>query len=95
MGAAASLCCDALGATPTGGPRVESSYVLEGKRYVVLRVLGEGGYSFVYLVREELSGEQFALKQVAVQTRTARAAAEEEAAWCGQPAYPAAASGLH
>jgi len=37
MGGAASLCCDALGlASSAGGGRVESSYTLEGKRYVRL-----------------------------------------------------------
>lgn len=39
---------------------------VEGRRFSVARQLGEGGFSFVYLVREipDTRGEEFALKRV-------------------------------
>jgi hypothetical protein len=39
---------------------------VEGRRFAVSRQLGEGGFSFVYLVREipDTRGEEFALKRV-------------------------------
>ncbi|KAG8906340.1 hypothetical protein FRB99_007120, partial [Tulasnella sp. 403] len=37
---------------------------VNGRSYKVLRILGEGGFSFVYLVQDEHSGREFALKKI-------------------------------
>eukprot|EP00216_Chloropicon_sp_CCMP2111_P003460 CAMPEP_0198238934 /NCGR_PEP_ID=MMETSP1446-20131203/4471_1 /TAXON_ID=1461542 ORGANISM="Unidentified sp, Strain CCMP2111" /NCGR_SAMPLE_ID=MMETSP1446 /ASSEMBLY_ACC=CAM_ASM_001112 /LENGTH=344 /DNA_ID=CAMNT_0043921439 /DNA_START=175 /DNA_END=1209 /DNA_ORIENTATION=- len=47
-----------------GGGEVD----LNGRVLKVLRVLGEGGYSFVYLVRDAQSGEELALKKMLCQS---------------------------
>ena len=57
---------DALGTVSwclgcAGGPTVVK---LNGRTYEVLKLLGEGGFSLVYLVRDADSGAQFALKKV-------------------------------
>ncbi|KAL5526455.1 ENV7 [Sanghuangporus sanghuang] len=37
---------------------------INGRTFKIVKVLGEGGFSFVYLVQDELSGRQFALKKI-------------------------------
>ncbi|KDQ19325.1 hypothetical protein BOTBODRAFT_184376 [Botryobasidium botryosum FD-172 SS1] len=37
---------------------------VNGRSYKILRILGEGGFSFVYLAQDETSGRQFALKKI-------------------------------
>lgn len=37
---------------------------VNGRSFVVKRVLGEGGFSFVYLVEDATSGRLFALKKI-------------------------------
>ncbi|CAA7266832.1 unnamed protein product [Cyclocybe aegerita] len=37
---------------------------INGRTFQVLKVLGEGGFSFVYLAQDEHSGRQFALKKI-------------------------------
>ncbi|KZT02588.1 Pkinase-domain-containing protein [Laetiporus sulphureus 93-53] len=37
---------------------------INGRTFKIIRVLGEGGFSFVYLVEDEHSGRQFALKKI-------------------------------
>ncbi|KAH8100052.1 Pkinase-domain-containing protein [Cristinia sonorae] len=37
---------------------------INGRTFKVVKVLGEGGFSFVYLVQDEHSGRQFALKKI-------------------------------
>ncbi|OJT03708.1 Serine/threonine-protein kinase ppk13 [Trametes pubescens] len=37
---------------------------INGRTFRIIRVLGEGGFSFVYLVEDENSGRQFALKKI-------------------------------
>ncbi|EJD06924.1 other/NAK protein kinase [Fomitiporia mediterranea MF3/22] len=37
---------------------------INGRTFKILKVLGEGGFSFVYLVQDEDSGRQFALKKI-------------------------------
>lgn len=41
-----------------------STLKLNGRQYEVVRLLGEGGFSFVYLVRDKNSGREFALKKI-------------------------------
>ena len=38
--------------------------ILNNRRLTIVKQLGEGGYSFVYLVKERLTGELYALKKV-------------------------------
>lgn len=38
--------------------------LLNGHAYDVVKLLGEGGFSLVYLVQDPTSGQQFALKKV-------------------------------
>lgn len=37
---------------------------INGRTFKIVRVLGEGGFSFVYLAEDETSGRQFALKKI-------------------------------
>lgn len=37
---------------------------INGRTYNIVKVLGEGGFSFVYLAQDEVSGRQFALKKI-------------------------------
>ncbi|KAI0787851.1 Pkinase-domain-containing protein [Fomes fomentarius] len=37
---------------------------INGRTFKIIRVLGEGGFSFVYLAQDEASGRQFALKKI-------------------------------
>lgn len=37
---------------------------INGRTFSILKVLGEGGFSFVYLAQDELSDRQFALKKI-------------------------------
>ncbi|WFD46461.1 non-specific serine/threonine protein kinase [Malassezia furfur] len=46
-----------------GGTHVE----LNGRTYEVVKLLGEGGFSLVYLVRDPASGQQYALKKIRCQ----------------------------
>jgi serine/threonine kinase 16 len=53
----------------TGQLKLEDKTVyLHGRTLKVLRLLGEGGYSFVYLVRDAEMGEEFALKKMLCQS---------------------------
>ena len=72
MGGGSSSCC-----LEDLGLRASESYQVEGKRYCVLRVLGEGGYAFVYLVRDDANAV-FALKRLTVNTASARDSALRE-----------------
>lgn len=49
----------------TGGQA--STLKLNGRNIDVLKLLGEGGFSFVYLARDRESGRQFALKKVSIE----------------------------
>lgn len=46
-----------------------STVKLNGRTYEVVKLLGEGGFSLVYLVRDAQSGVLFALKKVRLHTR--------------------------
>ncbi|KAM6504184.1 other/NAK protein kinase [Amanita muscaria] len=37
---------------------------INGRAFQIVKVLGEGGFSFVYLAQDEVSGRQFALKKI-------------------------------
>ncbi|KDQ59307.1 hypothetical protein JAAARDRAFT_154656 [Jaapia argillacea MUCL 33604] len=37
---------------------------INGRTFKIIKVLGEGGFSFVYLAQDETSGRQFALKKI-------------------------------
>ncbi|KAH7884410.1 other/NAK protein kinase [Phlebopus sp. FC_14] len=37
---------------------------INGRTFNIVKVLGEGGFSFVYLAQDEMSGRQFALKKI-------------------------------
>ncbi len=41
-----------------------SSLKLNGRSFDIVKLLGEGGFSFVYLARDSQSGREFALKKV-------------------------------
>lgn len=47
-----------------GGGGASGSVKLNGRTLQLVRLLGEGGFSFVYLARDRASGREFALKQV-------------------------------
>lgn len=47
----------------TGGS-VGGEVKLNGRNVQILKLLGEGGFSFVYLARDKNSGREFALKKV-------------------------------
>ena len=55
---------------------------VEGRRFSVSRQLGEGGFSYVYLVREipDTRGEEFALKRVILHEEEHARAVEHEIA---------------
>lgn len=40
------------------------SITLNGRRFNIIKLLGEGGFSYVYLTQDETSGRQFALKKI-------------------------------
>ncbi|KAJ3834743.1 Pkinase-domain-containing protein [Lentinula raphanica] len=42
----------------------EAKVKINGRTFKILKVLGEGGFSFVYLAQDEGSGRQFALKKI-------------------------------
>jgi serine/threonine kinase 16 len=63
MGAGSSnLCDDLLGLAPPP----EQSFTVQGKQYASVRLLGEGGYAFVFLVRDDATGRMYALKKARV-----------------------------
>ncbi|PFH53042.1 hypothetical protein AMATHDRAFT_73591 [Amanita thiersii Skay4041] len=37
---------------------------INGRTFQIIKILGEGGFSFVYLAQDEVSGRQFALKKI-------------------------------
>ncbi|KAI0254981.1 other/NAK protein kinase [Lactifluus subvellereus] len=37
---------------------------INGRTFKIVKVLGEGGFSFVYLAQDEISGKEFALKKI-------------------------------
>ncbi|PBK75688.1 protein kinase [Armillaria solidipes] len=43
---------------------------INGRTFNIIKVLGEGGFSFVYLAQDEHSGRQFALKKIRCPTGT-------------------------
>jgi serine/threonine kinase 16 len=43
---------------------------INGRTFNIVKVLGEGGFSFVYLAQDEQSGRQFALKKIRCPTGT-------------------------
>jgi serine/threonine protein kinase len=61
-----------------GDDRRGQGYMLDGRRYVTIKKLGEGGYSFVYLVEEEVTRERYALKKLVVDESEQRDKIEEE-----------------
>ncbi|KAJ3807745.1 Pkinase-domain-containing protein [Lentinula lateritia] len=42
----------------------EAKVKINGRTFKIIKVLGEGGFSFVYLAQDEGSGRQFALKKI-------------------------------
>ncbi|KZT52201.1 other/NAK protein kinase [Calocera cornea HHB12733] len=44
--------------------REQASLKINGRTFKLLKVLGEGGFSFVYLAQDETSGRMFALKKI-------------------------------
>ncbi|KAI0029348.1 Pkinase-domain-containing protein [Vararia minispora EC-137] len=42
----------------------QSKLKINGRTFHIVRVLGEGGFSFVYLAKDEASGREFALKKI-------------------------------
>lgn len=46
------------------GHSISSEVKLNGRNIQIVKLLGEGGFSFVYLARDRGSGREFALKKV-------------------------------
>ncbi|KLO06099.1 Pkinase-domain-containing protein [Schizopora paradoxa] len=44
--------------------RPSATVKINGRTFKIIKVLGEGGFSFVYLAEDEASGRQFALKKI-------------------------------
>lgn len=44
----------------------DATLKINGRQYKVEKLLGEGGFSFVYLIRDTSSGRLFALKKILV-----------------------------
>ncbi|KAH9972048.1 other/NAK protein kinase [Lactifluus volemus] len=44
--------------------RPENRLKINGRMFKIVKVLGEGGFSFVYLAQDEISGKEFALKKI-------------------------------
>lgn len=47
-------------------------FVINGRRFQMMRVLGEGGFSFVYLVKSRSSGDLYAIKRIYAQNTEQR-----------------------
>jgi serine/threonine protein kinase len=67
-------------ATPPKGPGLDRASSLSNQildaRYQVLRKLGEGGMSYVYLAKEVASGEEVAVKVLSPRLATDRSSVE-------------------
>lgn len=48
--------------------RRDATLKINGRNYTIEKLLGEGGFSFVYLVRDMSSGRSYALKKIMVTT---------------------------
>ena len=59
-GGSSSLCTDLFGLASS--PAEQTQFSVEGKQYDTVRLLGEGGFAFVYLVRDD-AGRMYALKK--------------------------------
>ncbi|VDB86674.1 unnamed protein product [Peniophora sp. CBMAI 1063] len=55
---------DALSAVTSCLWQQDQKVKINGRTFKILRVLGEGGFSFVYLAQDEASQRQFALKKI-------------------------------
>jgi serine/threonine kinase 16 len=47
-------------------PRRDATLKINGRSYTIEKLLGEGGFSFVYLIRDQSSQRLFALKKILV-----------------------------
>ncbi|KZV96554.1 Pkinase-domain-containing protein [Exidia glandulosa HHB12029] len=61
---------DALSALSSCVCRQQAKIKINGRTYKLVKLLGEGGFSFVYLAEDEHSGRQFALKVIRCPTGT-------------------------
>ena len=78
----------ALAPTP-GSEEIGAVYALNNKRYLCRKLLGSGGYAFVYLVESEsIPGNFFALKRLLVNSERLEAAKKEIAIWASLPQHP-------
>ena len=78
----------ALAGTP-GSEEAGSVYSLNNKRFVCRKLLGSGGYAFVYLVESEASpGHFFALKRLLVNSERLEGAKREIRFWSSIPSHP-------
>ncbi|GJJ08228.1 hypothetical protein Clacol_002437 [Clathrus columnatus] len=55
---------DALWALTSCVCQPSAKIKINGRTFKIIKVLGEGGFSFVYLAQDETSGRQFALKKI-------------------------------
>ncbi|KAK2462970.1 hypothetical protein APHAL10511_005022 [Amanita phalloides] len=55
---------DALWALSSCICKQSAKVKINGRTFQIVKVLGEGGFSFVYLAQDETSGRQFALKKI-------------------------------
>lgn len=63
-GHSSSLIGGGSGSAGSSGLAAGGTLKLNGRSLNIIRLLGEGGFSFVYLARDKASGRDFALKQV-------------------------------
>lgn len=56
--------CGLTGPETLGAGNVGGEIKLNGRSVQIIKLLGEGGFSLVYLARDKGSGREFALKKV-------------------------------
>ncbi|PVG04362.1 Pkinase-domain-containing protein [Serendipita vermifera] len=57
---------DAIWALTSCACKPAATVKVNGRKYQIVRALGEGGFSFVYLAQDETTGREFALKKIRV-----------------------------
>ena len=57
------------------------SVTIEGRQYLLTRLIAEGGFAYVYWARDAASGERYAVKKVLAQDRASAEIAETELAF--------------
>ena len=72
-----------------GSEEIGAVYSLNNRTYINRKLLGSGGYAFVYLVESESNpGQFFALKRILVNHERMDNAKREVAIWNALPRHP-------